>query len=242
MKVLLLDLEVAPNLAYVWGLFKQNVAINQIAESAYVLTWAAKWLDDDKVSYGAHWDDEDGFLDPLYDMVGEADAVVHYNGTSFDMPLLNQEFLLREYAPPSPWKDIDLLRTVRRKFRFPSNKLDYVAQRLGVGAKVNTGGFELWTGCMYGDKKSQAKMIEYNIQDVELLEDLYYKLQPWIVNHPNRQLYDDVECPQCGSDKLKRKGYTMTGAGRYERYQCGNCGSWHRGKKADKTTNQTPIR
>ncbi len=43
MKILLLDIETSPNLAYVWGLFKQNVAINQIKESGSVLCWAAKW-------------------------------------------------------------------------------------------------------------------------------------------------------------------------------------------------------
>ncbi len=44
MKILLLDIESSPNTAHVWGLWQQNVSINQLMESSYVLCYAAKWL------------------------------------------------------------------------------------------------------------------------------------------------------------------------------------------------------
>lgn len=43
MKILMLDIEVSPNTAHVWGLWQQNVSINQLMESSYTLCWAAKW-------------------------------------------------------------------------------------------------------------------------------------------------------------------------------------------------------
>ena len=51
MKVLLLDIETAPNLVHVWGLFKQNISISQIMDSSYVMCFAAKWLDSEDIIY-----------------------------------------------------------------------------------------------------------------------------------------------------------------------------------------------
>ena len=82
-------------------------------------------------------------------------------------------------TPPSPTKDLDLMTIVKANFQFPSNKLDYVAQKLGVGSKVKHSGFELWIGCMNDDKKAWAEMKRYQIQDVQLLDNLYDILLPW---------------------------------------------------------------
>ena len=78
-----------------------------------------------------------------HDLLSEADVVVHYNGDKFDLPHLNREFVESGLGPPAPYASIDLLKTVKRKFRFPSNKLDYVVQKLRLGAKVSTGGYDL---------------------------------------------------------------------------------------------------
>jgi hypothetical protein len=84
-------------------------------------------------------------------------------------------------APPSPVKDLDLMSVTKANFLFPSNKLDYVAQKLGVGAKVKHSGFKLWINCMEGDAKSWVEMKKYQIQDVNLLAELYEILTPWLV-------------------------------------------------------------
>ena len=43
-KILLYDIETAPIQAYVWGLWDNNVALNQIETDWYILSWSAKWL------------------------------------------------------------------------------------------------------------------------------------------------------------------------------------------------------
>jgi len=83
-------------------------------------------------------------------------------------------------TPPSVVKDLDLMSIVKANFRFPSNKLDYVAQALGVGSKVKHSGFDLWIGCMAGKESSWREMKKYQIQDVVLLEELYQVLLPWL--------------------------------------------------------------
>ena len=176
-------------------------------------------------------------LKGIHGLLNDADAVVHYNGTKFDIPTLNKEFLLHTFNPPSPYKQIDLLRVVRSNFRFPSNKLDYVAQRLGLGKKHEHEGHELWVKCMNGDKDAWKRMEQYNIQDVVLLESLYNSLRPWIRNHPNHNLFaDDHVCPNCASTRLQKRGTSISSTGTYQRYQCLACGTWSQSTKSVKSS------
>jgi len=231
MRILLLDIETAPNLVHVWGLWKQNVGLPQILDSGYVLCWAAKWLDEEEVIFSSvHHDGREDMLLQIHTLMDEADAVVHYNGTKFDVPTLNKEFLLEGLTPPSGFKEVDLLKTARSKFRFPSNKLDYISNALGFGKKVKHIGHELWIQCMAGEAVAWKQMKEYNIHDVVLLERVYKKLLPWIKGHANRSLYseDSLVCPSCGGKHYHKRGYQYTQTCKYQRYQCSDCGGWFR--------------
>lgn len=162
----------------------------------------------------------------IYDLVDEADAIVHYNGTKFDMPILKREFLDQGLPPPSPWSDIDLLKTVRREFKLPSNKLDYVAQHLGLSGKTKHMGMAMWRDCMDGCPKAWATMKKYNIQDVRLLEDVYNAILPWMKTHPNQGHYQashDMVCPRCGSDHIIKAGKETRTIIPYQRYRCADC-------------------
>jgi uncharacterized protein YprB with RNaseH-like and TPR domain len=237
-KVLFLDLETTPMTAHTWGLWDQNISINQILDHTEVMCFGAKWKGKDKVIFkSSHHHGKKEMLQEIHKLIDEADAVVGWNSAAFDMKHLNREFLEAGMFPPSPTRDIDLMRAVKAKFKFPSNKLDYVAQKLGVGAKVKHSGFDLWIKCMAGNNKAWKEMKEYQIQDVELLVELYDKLLPWIPAHPNTALYDDVEggCTSCSSLKLERRGFAISSTGKYQRYQCKDCGSWMKGSKSEAT-------
>jgi len=227
MKILHLDIETAPNTVYSWGLWNQNIGINQIVEPGYTLCWAAKWHDSKEMFFNSmHQSNEVDMLEEVWHLLDEADAVVHYNGEKFDIPTLNREFIRMGWEPPSPYHQIDLLRIVRQRFKFPSNKLDYVAQALGLGGKEKHVGMTLWTGCMAGDEQSWKKMESYNRQDVKLLPKLYTKLLPWIKNHPNHALYTSETrpvCPNCGSVHIKKNGVEHTKTLTYQRYKCTEC-------------------
>lgn len=244
MKLLHLDIETAPNLGHIWGLFKQNIGINQLIESSYTMCWAAKWHGTREVLYsGLHTDTAEDMIKKVHSLLDEADAVIHYNGTKFDIPTLNKEFLLYGMAPPSPYKQIDLLQIARKQFRFPSNKLDYVANALGLGGKVAHEGHTLWVKCMNDDPVAWKKMQRYNIQDVKLLEKVYKKLLPWIYNHPNHAMYGDADrptCTNCGSHKVQSRGTETTRTQKYRRYQCTGCGTWLRGRSTQTTKEERP--
>lgn len=236
MKKFLLDIETAPNIAHVWGLWNQNVSIKQLIDSGYTMCWAGKWYGSEDVEFRSiYHDGEDLMLDRIWDILDEADAVIHYNGTKFDMPTLNKEFIQWGMAPPDPYHQIDLLKTARKRFRFPSNKLDYVAQALGVGGKVQHIGHELWIQCMNNDDAAWGQMKEYNVGDVDILEGVYDAMLPWIQNHPNHALYvedpDSPVCPNCGSTNIVKKGTETTNTMQYQRYRCKDCRTPLRGRQ-----------
>jgi len=179
------------------------------------------------------WSEKD-FLSKIYDMVDTADAIVHYNGSAFDMKHLNREFLLAKLDPPSPYMNIDLLSTMRKQFKFASNKLEWTSIQLGYEGKVQNRGMQLWLDCMEGDVSAWREMKRYNIQDVRLLEDMYNDLLPWITNHPNWGLYVDGDknriCTNCGSSHVKQNGTTKTKVRTYQRYKCLDCGKPLKGR------------
>ena len=234
MKILFLDIETSPNLAYVWGLFKQNIAINQLEESTEMLCFGARWYGEKKVIFkSVHHDGKKAMLKEVHRLLDEADVLVGWNSKAFDSKHLKRELLEAGMKPPSPYKEMDLMLAVKSQFKFPSNKLDYVAQTLGVGAKVQHSGFDLWKRCMAGENKAWAEMKRYQIQDVDLLVDLYEKLKPWIPNHPSVALHNDIQdgCTVCGSQSLQKRGLSRTVSGSYQRYQCQTCGKWLRGSQ-----------
>ncbi len=182
MKTLFLDIETTPLQVYTWGLFDQNISIDQIIKSTEMLCFGARWLGEKKVMFrSVHHDGKTAMLEDLHKLMDEADVLVGWNSAAFDHKHINREFLENGMTPPSTVKDLDLMTVTKANFLFPSNKLDYVAQKLEVGAKVKHSGFSLWLRCMDGDKKAWKEMKEYQIQDVNLLVDLYDILLPWLV-------------------------------------------------------------
>ncbi len=241
MKILLIDIEVAPNTAHVWGIFDQNISINQLLESSYTLCYAAKWYGESKIMFDSVYkSDKKAMLNSVHKLLDEADAIVHYNGSRFDIPILHKEFLLAGMNPPAPSKQIDLLQVARRQFRFVSNKLDYVAQALGLGKKTAHEGHELWLKCMNNDRKAWKTMEEYNKNDVILLEKVYNRFKGWIKSHPYHNAYSkSMVCPSCNSVKLHKRGFAITATRQYQRYQCSECGSWSKSVKSEKNYNES---
>lgn len=254
MHILSLDVENSPNLAYVWSLFKQDMITNdKLVTAKRIMCFAAKWMGDDiPVSYRPHGNNPMFFSDfhnghdtmvyMMQDLLNMTDVVVYYNGDRFDRPLCNREMILENLIPPSPYKRVDLYKVVRSEFDFPSGKLDYVVQELGLGQKVEHEGFELWTKCMAGDPDAWAKMREYNIGDVILNEKLFDHLKPWIPGLPSYGATTGFSvCPGCGHSDLVKEGFAYTRTGKYQRYSCHFCGTWSRDTRRTSGTQITQV-
>ena len=242
-KILTIDIETRPSLAYVWGLWDQNVGLNQVEEFGTVISWAAKWHGEKKVYFASdHHDGHAEMIKQAWELLDEADAVVGYNSKSFDMKHLNREFVLAGYPPPSPYTDIDLMNVVKQRFCFTSNKLQHVATELGIGSKLQHDVFDLWLRCRKDDHKAWSTMKKYNMQDVVLTEKVYERLLPWIKNHPHRGLYggDPNACPRCGHAEVVKRGFAHTSMASYQIIQCKKFGGYSRiAKSVDKVNNKS---
>lgn len=229
-RILTVDIETVPMLAWVWGAYDQNIAPSQIVHEGGAVCVAARWFGSKRFLFAAEWLSDD-WLSDVWEWLDRADIVVTYNGDKFDLPELQRQFVVRDMLPPSPFKSVDLLKVARRRFRFPIKKLEHVAAELGIGCKLQTGGFQLWTDVMGGDEKARARMRRYNVQDVKLTEDVYRRLLPWIPNHPHVGLFGAAawSCPACGSEDLEEVGTTPALALQYPLFRCQDCGANVRG-------------
>lgn len=245
-KILIFDIETSPILAYTWGLWKQNIGINQIVEDWKVMMWAAKWLDKDEVHYDSmRTFSELDVTTSLWEMLDEADIVVAHNGMAFDVKKMNAKFLQFGLGIPSHYKVVDTLKIAKDNFNFTSNKLDYITKMLGNEGKLKTD-MQLWISCMEGDSEAWDRMEEYCIQDVTELEQTYKELRGWDKRHPSWSMYSravEYECNVCGSHAMEFMGHYHTAVSSFETYQCEDCGHQQRSRTniADRENKQVNI-
>ena len=237
MKILFLDIETKATVIKAWGLYDITASLNQIISRGTVICWAAKWYDSKEIIFDADWiSSHKRMIKHIHKLIDEADVVCHYNGQAFDMKELNRQFLLEGLPPPSPYKQIDLLRVIKRNFRFISNKLDNVSQELGIGAKIQHSGMDLWNAVDKKDADARKLMQKYNEQDTLLLEKLYNKLLPWLGGFINHNTYSSlVVCPTCGGNHLNKRGFQKSNTRTYQRWRCMSCGSWSRSSNSIKS-------
>lgn len=243
-KILVFDLETSAARVYAFGRNKQYISQSAVAqEGGKILTASWKWLGSDETfSYGniadINQDDDSTVCAMLWELFEQADAVIAHNAANFDVKVLRTRCLANGLPDLPTVKVIDTLLMARKHFRFPSNRLDALGAYLGLGRKIDTGGIDLWIRVQEGSKEALEEMINYNIQDVDLLESVYYKLRGYGHSGTNfnaGQYYDDGKdhCAVCGSTNVAPTGrvaYTAVSA--FEEVRCTDCGSVHRTRKA----------
>jgi transposase-like protein len=70
-------------------------------------------------------------------------------------------------------------------------------------------------------------MVSYCKNDVVLLEKVYLKLRPYILQHPHMNIQSGkVCCPKCCSEDINFRGYSMNSTGKFKRFVCKSCGGW----------------
>lgn len=244
--ILVLDIETAPILGYVWQMFENNLSPNQIENDWHILSYSAKWYTDASgETFGPHnkimykdqrnakdVSDDRALLKEVWNLMNEADIILTQNGIAFDTKKLHARFVLNGMRPPSPYRNIDTRVIAKKHFGFTSNKLEYMTAKLNVKyKKQKNSGFEMWQKCLKGDVSAFKEMEKYNRYDVLSLEELYHKLSPWD-NSINFNVYSGSltnKC-NCGSTKLQKRGFIFSNTGKFQRFHCQNCGSWTHGK------------
>ncbi len=239
-RTLFLDVETKPLTVYTWGLFDQNIGLNQILDDWCILSFAAKWSDSKQMFYadqskGINKANEKKMLQQLWLLLDESDLVIGQNVKAFDKKKINARFLEHEMPPPSSYRLIDTLSIMRRNFALTSNKLEYASKFNKKYKKLSHpkfSGFSLWSECMKGNKAAWKEMRKYNCYDVYAVEELYNRLSAWDTSINFDAYHDDLnhKCA-CGHTEFINKGYAYTSTGKFNRYLCKSCNRESRGKE-----------
>ena len=229
-KRLFFDIEVSPNIGVFWEAgFKKNISPESIIKERAIICICYKW-EDDEIVQSLHWDGKQSdkkMLQKFINVANQSDELIGHNGDKFDLAWIRTRCLYHRIDMFPKYVTIDTLKVSRSKFKFNSNKLDYIAKYLNIGGKTHTE-FSMWTDILINkDKEQLTRMIEYCKNDVEILEKVYKELR----NHIEPKTHfgmifgtSKMECPECGSDEYTMEGkiYHAGGSCR-QRYKCKTC-------------------
>jgi len=116
-------------------------------------------------------------------------------------------------------------------------------QSFGRGRKTRTGGISIWRKVQEGDEEAMEQMVEYCVQDVDLLYEVYLRTRQLgrAGSDFNAALYyndDLVRCRVCGSSEVEATGRTVeTSLNVFDEVRCNECGAVHR-HRTSKTTKE----
>ena len=238
-KRLYFDIETSPNIGFFWTAgFKLNISTESIIKERAIICICYKW-EEDKVTHSLNWDSKQNdkkMLQEFIKVANEADELVGHNGDKFDLSWIRTRCLFHRLEMFPTYTTIDTLKVARSKFKFNSNKLNYIAKYLGIGQKIHTE-YDLWKDIVLNkDKDAMDKMIKYCKMDVILLEKVHKELSLHI---PAKTHYgvifggDRGSCPECGSDDIVRNNKRVTASGLVKvQMRCKTCGKMH--TKTDK--------
>ena len=216
---LFFDIEVSANIALIWQSgFKISVSPDSIIKERAIICICYKWEDSKEVEY-LTWDNKQcdkSMLQKFIKVANSADQLIGHNGDRFDLSWVRTRCLYHEIDMFPTYTTIDTLKISRSKFKFNSNKLDYIAKFLGVGKKIKTE-YSMWKDIMLNkDKIAMAKMVKYCKMDVIVLEKVYKALSSHIVPKTHFGVVfgqDRGSCPECGSNELVRAATLISATG-----------------------------
>ena len=242
-RVIIYDIETSLQLVSVFQLkYNEFIDPDNIVQERHVISVCYKWLGDDELHSISLLDDPKRFaknphddkyvVEEFYKVLAKADCIVAHNGDMFDHKYLKTRILYHGLPMLPPVVSIDTYKIAKQQFLFNSNRLDYLGKFLGFGGKKPTSK-GLWLRVLNGEKSAVREMVDYNKQDVLLLEKVFKKLQPYVPNHINRELFGGGGCPRCGSRKIQSRGVHRAITRTYQRFQCQKCMGWFRTLRAD---------
>lgn len=236
--VLSYDIEVS----YCTGAFWRDpwqTSIAKVLSEGQILTISWQWVGESTVHVLGQCDDpkyKPGVLNDKWlvnkfvtEVMNKAEYVIGQNSNSFDNKWINTRLFIHSLPPGKPYRKFDTKKLSSKYFAFITNKLDDLAKRKKLGAKLKHEGIELWENVMAGDKKAWKTMKNYNKHDVKLTTALWIEFIPWIIL-PRIKSVAKKQCPKClATNALQRRGgeHKKADGTMYEKYSCTGCGKWH---------------
>lgn len=227
---LFFDIEVSPNIGMFWEAgYKKNISPESIIKERAIICICYKFEDDEEVQW-LTWDkkqNDKSMLTEFIKVANKADEIIGHNADKFDLAWIRTRCLYHGIPMFPKYVTVDTLKISRSMFKFNSNKLDYIAKFLNIGGKSHTE-YSMWSDILLkNDRKQLDKMVDYCINDVVILENVYKAM----ANHIPAKTHfgmifgsSKADCPECGSDDLLKDGKTyLAGGGVRQRFQCKTC-------------------
>ncbi len=172
----------------------------------------------------------------IHEVLSEADVIIGHNMQGFDWKKLMARIIYHNLPPLNPPKIIDTLKEAR-KFKFTSNKLSSLCKHLGIEQKLEHSK-DMWLRILKGDQSAIREAVKYCRGDIVSTMALYKRLRPYMtttVVNQNLWRAKEIECcVACSSEHLKKNGFKVTTAGKFQAYLCMDCGKWMYGTKSIK--------
>lgn len=230
-KRLFFDIETSPNIVSSWRVgYNINITPDNIMQERAIICVCYKWAGESKV-HSLTWDkgDDKQLLIDFMKVMSEADEVIGHNSDKFDVKWVRTRALYHGLDNFPRYQTVDTLKLAKDNYLFNSNKLDYIGQFLGVGKKMETGGFGLWKSIFIDhDPKALDKMVKYCKVDVIRLQQIYDKINPFTKHksHVGVALGKDKKsCPNCGGEKTRNQGFRYLASGNKKQCRvCLSCG------------------
>lgn len=163
------------------------------ANKAWMLSWSIKPSDSDIVLFDNVKLEEisprPGKINQNYDYrivenlireMKKYDAIFTYYGTNFDIKFIRTRAL--KYGLPFPhYGDIghiDLYYHTRSRMLLDRNSLAQATTHLEIAGKTRLD-FSYWGLAAMGDQGSMKELVKHNVADVDILEKLHKKLEPY---------------------------------------------------------------
>lgn len=176
---LIFDIETSPNIVFSWNIGNRcSLSMENIIQERAIICICYKW-EDSPIVGKLVWEagNDKKMLQEFAKVMDSADELVSHNGDSFDIRWIRARCMYHNIAISPKFNSIDTLKLARAQFKLNSNKLNYIAQFLGLGSKISTE-YNLWKKiCLNKDKKALKEMVDYCENDVILLEKVYKALK-----------------------------------------------------------------
>lgn len=241
-KILLLDVETTADIVATFGRKNVNISEDNIVVQGNELICAAYSFTDENTihcvrskfkDYTINLNSEMKMLTALVDVISDSDAVVIHNAR-FDLGVIQQRMLFHGMGKLPSVKVVDTLMLSRKYLKLRSNKLDSITKYFNLSNKMKNSGISLWINTQKGCEDSMREMMEYNIQDVKALRDVYNTFVPLGtgINFGKYNESEDVVCPSCGSKNIELTGRLIhTSVSAFDEYVCEDCGGRFRSRK-----------
>ena len=229
-KRLFYDIETSYNIVKAWRIgYNINLNMDDIIQERAIITIAYKWEGEEDVTV-LSWDKgcDKKIIEDFVKVMAEADELVGHNCDRFDTKFIGARALKHNISVLPKYQSTDTLKLAKKHFMLNSNKLDYIAQYLGIGHKTKHRGMEMWDDIILrNDPKALEEMCEYNVHDVFLTEKVYKALMNYSlpkINHASKQTGDKHSCPECGSEEaVLTKTYISNSGTKTRLMSCNSC-------------------